>query len=162
MTTLSDVVDVLDEPGAVVHPGEVDLGGDDGEDGRDGLLEVELGGVEQGDAGGGLEEGGHAGVVGVAAHHLVAGGLVARAHRAGVRAAGPDADAPVDGRGDVAAVAGERMHRNDEVGADARPGTHVGVDGLRVNEHAGVEDVLGVEDRLEPGEQREHLRGVHA
>jgi hypothetical protein len=87
-----------------------------------------------------------------------------RAHdaaRAGV--VGPalaDACASVHRLGEVAAV---RSIGQGQVPAQHRGGgnAHVGIDGARVDQDAGVKQVLRIESVLDRGEKRQRFRGIH-
>ncbi len=95
---------------------------------------------------------------------LVLRGEVGRAHEAagsgGVRTAFADADAPVHGPGEVPTVLGER----EPAGRQDRPGSRppkVLVDRARPDQHSRVEQVVGVEDRLDGREELQRGLAVH-
>ena len=56
---------------------------------------------------------------------------------------------------------GREVPANRQRVADEAGGPQVGVDGGGVDEHPGVEQVVGVEGVLDPAEQRDRGRGVH-
>ncbi len=86
------------------------------------------------------------------AHHPTGAGVVG--------AALADPGAPVDGLREVAAVL-EIAEGQALPDLPGRRDAEVDVDGARVDEHSGVEDVLRIEDRLHGPEQRERVGRVH-
>ena len=92
---------------------------------------------------------------------LVVRDLEGRAHRAAHRPAGPDADAAVDGAQQRTAVPTEGVHRGHLQPALRRPGPQALRDVLGPDQHAGVEDAVGIEDELELLEGVADRRGVH-
>ena len=95
---------------------------------------------------------------------LLPRGRVGRAHhpagRREVGAALAHAGAAVDRRGEVAPVVRVGQGQVPPVRRDGGD-PHVGVQRGRAHEHAGVEQVLGVEQALDPLEQRDRVGGVH-
>ncbi len=91
---------------------------------------------------------------------LLAGDLVARAHRgAGRVAALPHTDAAAGGLREVAGVM--RVREDGEQFAGRMVQLEVRVDPLWTDDHAGIHQVVRVPDGLEPPEQRHHVVAVH-